>query len=201
MTRVAILGCCLTALVLGCGGGGGSTSSSESTVTEEGSGGGEGVVVIDENDPRVSTSAGEEGGIVVLWPRVMGLPGDEAGRVQAHIVELVRRRYPNAPVDIRPDPERVCPRSGCRGASVGALLVVQDGSCATVGIVGRPGAADLTLLRWSGDLTVRDREVPFREPPESHVTLHEASPCGDLERDLQLNDAAVEEALRAAMAD
>lgn len=179
----------------GCGGG--AASSSEVVVSDEASGG-EGAVVIEDDDPRVSRSAGEEGGVVVLFPRVMGLPDDEAARLQAHMVEVARRVFPNRPMDVRPDPERVCPRTGCQGISLGALLVVQDGACATVGIIGAPGTTDLTLTRWSGQLTVRDQAIPFREPPESHVTLHDRVPCSELEANLAQEDNAVEEAMRRA---
>lgn len=191
-----MLRCFVIALALsGCGGS--STTSTETS--SEGTGGGEGAVVtIEEDDPRVSRSGGEEGGVVVLWPRVMGLPGDEVNLLQTHLVDLARRVFPDREVDVRPDPERVCPRAGCATVSIGALLVTQDGNCSVVAVVGRPGPNELTLLRWSGDLTVRDREIPFREPPESHITIHESSPCAEMDRDLAVNDAAVEEAMRNA---
>lgn len=180
--------------MLGCSPPGGESASSAGS-TEE-SGGGE--VIIEEDDPRVSRSAGAEGGVVVLYPRVMGLPENEPETLQAHMVELAQRVFPDRPIDVRPDPERVCPRTGCNGVSLGALLVVQNGQCATVGVVGGPGPTDLTLTRWSGMLIVRDRVIPFREPPESHITLQEASPCDQLTEHLPVEDYAVEEALRRA---
>lgn len=67
-----------------------------------------------------------------------------------------------------------------------------------MGIVGGPGPTDLTLTRWSGRLIVRDRVIPFREPPESHVVLQDSSPCDQLVEHLTVEDYAVEEALRAA---
>lgn len=178
--------------LLGCSGGSGGGSRAS------GSGGGEATIVIDEDDARVSRSAGVEGGVTVLFPRVMGLPGGEPAALQAHMVELAGRLFPDRPIDVRPDPERVCPRSGCNGVSLGALLVVRNGTCATVGIVGGPGATDLTLTRWSGRLIVRDRVIAFREPPESHVVLQDSSPCDQLLEHLTVEDYAVEEALRAA---
>ncbi len=168
-------------------------SAVETEGAEEGS-----VVVVEEQDDRVSQSAGEEGGVVVLWPRVMGLPESEPTVLQAHMVELARRVFPNRPVDVRPDPERVCPRGGCRGVSLGALLVAQDGNCATVAVVGRPGESEMTLLPWAGRLTIRDRAIPVREPPESHVTLHDSVRCTELERRLDAGDSDVEAALRQA---
>lgn len=160
---------------------------------------GDPVAVVERDDPRVSRSAGEEGGVVVLYPRVMGLPEDAPARLQAHMVALVRRIFPNRPIDVRPDPERVCPRDGCLGPSLGALLVAQNGTCATVAVIGNPGRGEHALIRWSGRLTVRDRVIPFREPPESHVTLQEATRCADLEAELAEEDYAVEEALRRAI--
>ncbi len=157
-----------------------------------------GEVIIDEQDARVSTSAGEEGGVVVLFPRVMGIPGDEPATLQQHMVEVAQRVFPDRPIDVRPDPERVCPRRGCRGVSLGALLVVQNGQCATVGIIGGPGPTDLRLTRWSGRLILRTQTIPFREPPESYVTLQDASPCELLTEHLPVEDSAVEEALRRA---
>lgn len=179
----------LAALLLAaCSGGAGGSGS--------GSSGGE--LIVEEDDPRVSRSAGPEGGVVVLFPRVMGIPEDEPATLQAHMVEVARRVFPDREIDVRPDPERVCPRRGCHGVSLGALLIVQNGQCATVGIVGGPGPSDLTLTRWTGRLIVRDRVIPFREPPESHIVLQDASPCAQLLEHLPVEDYAVEEALRRA---
>jgi hypothetical protein len=197
MARVAMIGIALSAIALGCGGSG--SQSTTTSAEEETAGGEDGVVVTIENDDsRVSRSAGEEGGVVVLWPRVMGLPGPEAQALQAHLVEVAQRVFPDRPLDVRPDPERVCPRGGCLGVSIGALLVTQNETCAVVAVVSAPGEGDLTLLRWAGRLTVRDRNVPFREPPESHITLQEATLCQDMAAELRENDPAIEEALRAA---
>ncbi len=176
-------------IVSGCGG---------AAATSGSSGGESANVVIDEDDARVSRSAGEEGGVVVLFPRVMGLPGGEAAALQAHMVELAQRVFPNRPMDVRPDPERVCPRTGCQGVALGALLVSQNGNCVVVGVVGAPGQTDLTLTRWAGNLTVRDQTIPFRDPPESHVTVHDMIACDSLGEALGEEDYAVEEALRRA---
>lgn len=191
-------------LLFACGGG--SADSTGSAPSDETAGGevlddtGEdGVtVVIDESDDRVSSSAGEEGGVVVFWPRIMGFAGAEAALLQERLVAIARRVDPDGPIDVRPEPQRVCPRGGCEAPSLGVLLVVQDGTCATVAIIGRPHDGDLSLVRWTGDLTVRDAQVPFREPPESHITLHDRTPCADLATELAAHEAEVEAALRAA---
>ena len=186
-------------LVAGCGGGGTSgeegVTSDEGAVTEGGEGDGM-VVVIDDDDDRVSTSAGEEGGIVVMWPRVMGFSGEESALLQQRLVAIARRVAPNGPIDIRPEPQRVCPRGGCNAPSLGVLLVVQDGTCATVAIIGRPRDGNLTLVPWTGDLDISDRNIPFREPPESHVVLHDRTSCADLATELGAHEAEVEAALR-----
>jgi hypothetical protein len=182
-----------TLMIGGCGGAPPSSAAEGEQASGE-------AVIIEEDDPRVSRSAGEEGGVVVLYPRVMGLPDQEPAALQAHMVELAQRVFPNRPLDVRPDPERVCPRDGCLGPSLGALLVAQNGTCATVAVVGNPGRGEHALLRWSGRLTVRDRVIPFREPPESHITLQEATPCEGLGAELGEEDYAVEEALRHAAA-
>lgn len=186
---------CFIGLVLlaisGCGGGTAASSSASSS-------GDEPVVIIEDDDARVSRSAGEEGGVVVLFPRVMGLPGEEAQHLQQHMVALAQRVFPDRPMDVRPDPERVCPRSGCNGVSLGALLVTQNGNCVVLGVVGAPGPTDLTLRRWAGEITVRDETIPFRDPPESHVTVHDMAACGELDAALGEEDYAIEEALRRA---
>ncbi|HEY8429866.1 MAG TPA: hypothetical protein VIL20_15890 [Sandaracinaceae bacterium] len=185
-TQAAWLAALLLAACSGSGTGGARATSS----------GGE--ILVEEDDPRVSRSAGPEGGVVVLYPRVMGIPEDEPAALQAHMVELARRVFPDREIDVRPEPERVCPRRGCNGVSLGALLIVQNGQCATVGIVGGPGPSDLTLTRWTGRLIVRDRVIPFREPPESHIVLQDSAPCSQLLEHLPVEDYAVEEALRRA---
>ena len=90
----------------------------------------------------------------------------------------------------------MCPRGGCNAPSLGVLLVTQDGSCATVAIIGRPRDGNLTLIPWTGSLDVTDRNVPFREPPESHVVLHDRTACADLASELGAHEADVEAALR-----
>ena len=104
------------------------------------------------------------------------------------------------PLDVRPDPERVCPRDGCLGPSLGALLVTQNGTCAAVAVVGNPGRGEHALIRWSGRLTVRDRVIPYRDPPESHVTLQEATPCEGMGAELA-EEAVSDRVRRHAHAD
>ncbi len=152
-----------------------------------------------ENDSRVSTSAGVEDGAVVLWPRMIGFPpGQEANDVQLRIKGLVERAMPDAPVDVRPDPERTCPRMGCAGVSVGTLFVAQGDSCLVVAIVSEPGVSPQKLVPWAGRMNLRAAEIPFREPAESWVQVRDFVPCAGLSAALAEHDAEVEAAIQEA---
>src|SRR5690606_4525432 len=136
-------------------------------------------------DPRVSTSAGEAGGVVVLWPRVV--PGQdaesfasEAELVQSRLVELSSGAFEGRPMDVRPSPQRVCPQDGCAGPSIGAMVLHQSRGCAVVALLGRPGDSEVRLVPWAGQVELKQSVVPFREPPESHVTVKEMVPCESL---------------------
>lgn len=192
-SRSTALRCRVLGLGLGLAIGCGSSAAPERSEPRSSAGGS-----TQGDDPRISRSAGEEGGVVVLFPRVIGDAGEQAAALQIHMEEVARRVFPNRPLDVRPAPERVCPRPGCRGVSLGAVLIARNGQCAAVGVVGGPGPTDLTLLRWGGQLVVRERTIPFREPPESRVTLEDAVPCDALGAALAEEDYAVEEALRRA---
>jgi len=77
--------------------------------------------------PEVTRSNGAKGGVVVFWPRVIPKASDSethdlAAKVQQKVVDLVKKTLPDAEVDVRPEPERVCPRVGCTAMTVGALF-------------------------------------------------------------------------------
>src|SRR5690242_7723512 len=88
--------------------------------------------------PEISRSTGTAGGVVVLWPRIVGdkggpLEGDTrqiAARIQRRLQSIVGRALPGRSVDVRPEPERVCPRAGCQAIAVGAVLSRSGGGCA-----------------------------------------------------------------------
>jgi len=152
--------------------------------------------------PRVSHSRGEKGGVVLLWPRVY--PSDltadmrpEATAFQGRLRELVERELPDRPVDIRPEPERVCPSEGCLGTSVGVLLVRVEDGCAAVLQVGPPGQEPTRLEVWAGLMDIA-LEVPFREPPESHVKVRDFVPCDALLSTSAEREANVVRAIREA---
>lgn len=151
-----------------------------------------------ENDPRVSKSAGEEGGIVVLWPRVVGIPENEPLALQSKLREIAAATLPDAPVDLRPDPERTCPRAGCNGVSVGALLVQQNQSCLVVVLVAEAGPSPTHLIPVMGRMTIRETEIPFREPAESFVHAQDFADCATLDASLESHRAEIAAAIEDA---
>jgi len=152
-----------------------------------------------EVDPRVSTSAGEPGGMIVLWPRVVtdgSSEATEAGEVQAQLRSTVDPMLNAAAIEVRPEPERVCPQSGCRALAVGAILLKAGTGCAVVATVSQPGETPTQLVEWAGDVELRNTNVPFREPPEQHVQVVDFVPCSDLGTALLAGEPAVAERIR-----
>jgi hypothetical protein len=134
--------------------------------------------------PEISRSAGVPGGFVVMWPRM--IPKDDpevhdmAVKVQQRLKDLAHATFPDAPVELRPEPERVCAQSGCEGVSVGAVITKRERGCALVVVVGPPGAdTKLKLVPWLGVIKAKG-EPPFREPPESFITIQEYGDCNKL---------------------
>lgn len=155
----------------------------------------------DKDAPEISRSGGEEGGVVVFWPRVTPRTDDPAtrelaGKVQGKLVELVKKAAPKRARDVRPEPERVCQRSGCAAMTVGVVLVSQDKGCAVVALVSGPGTAPAKLVPWAGAIELKAQEVPFREPPESEITVKDMAPCDKLLDQLSKGDAAVVKAIK-----
>jgi hypothetical protein len=156
------------------------------------------------SDPRVSRSAGEPGGVVVLWPRI--IPAGEvdstrmiAGLVQDRMKELVERTLPGRAIDVRPDPERTCPQAGCAAVALGVLIVRDGDGCAVVGFVMPPGTTEATtLVPWAGGLTLKRSAIPFRAHPESEVSVSDFGRCNDLPASLAEHEADVAAALTAA---
>ena len=155
-----------------------------------------------EDAPQISRSRGAEGGVVLLWPRI--IPGSAAGEsralaaaVQARLRDMVEEALPGRAIDVRPDPERVCPQGGCEGLSVGALLLREDNGCAVVALIGGPGRAPTRMVPLAGRVRLHTPFVPFREPPESHVTITDFGPCSSLLDDFSAHRGEVEAALRA----
>ena len=134
--------------------------------------------------PHISRSTGEKGGIVVFWPRVIPKTDDpavheHAAMLQKQLAAIAEKKYPGK-VDVRPEPERVCPRSGCSAATLGVLLAHGGGGCTAVALVADPGTSPTRLVPWAGKVRLKAQEVPFREYPESAVTISDAVPCDQL---------------------
>ena len=157
--------------------------------------------------PEISRSAGSEGAVVVLWPRIIPKTEDPetlalAEKIQSKLASMATAAGAKA-VDKRPAPERVCPRpAGCVGPSIGAVLTVKESACAVAVVVGPPGASDVELLPLAGGFDLKRSTVPFREPPESALTIVEFAKCSDLRTSLMENavlpgQVAVEARLKA----
>ncbi|MFO0749809.1 MAG: hypothetical protein U1F43_29675 [Myxococcota bacterium] len=155
--------------------------------------------------PNVSHSRGVDGGVVLLWPRV--IPSAELERVrpmaaalQERLMGLVTQAYPGRPVDRRPEPERVCPPNGCAGIAVGVLLAVRGDSCYAVAVVSAPGRAPQQLTPWAGTVSA-EAEIPFRAHPEEHVHTQDYVPCALLLDQARERDDRVRAALDAVRPD
>jgi len=154
-------------------------------------------------DSRVSTTRGEEDGIVLLWPRVVPSAGEDdmstvAAALQERMRAITERALPAQPIDARPQPQRACPNAGCLGLAFGAVLAHSGSRCVVVATITRPGESPTSLVGWSGGVTVRQTSVPFREPPESALGVTDFLACEDLDVLLGEGDGEVEAALREA---
>lgn len=142
---------------------------------------------------EISHSRGRPGGVVVLWPRVVPETDDAevaalAARLQTRLQAAAIASVPAAKIDVRPQPERVCPRSGCRAVSVGLMLGHQDGGCAALAVVGPAGPEAQRLVPLAGKFQMSDASLLYRAAPEGKVVVSEFVPCAELEASLD-NDA------------
>ncbi len=135
--------------------------------------------------PEISRSVGAPGGVVVLWPRVIPATEDPAlrslaGQVQSRLKAMVDTAGPGRQVDVRPEPERVCPKAGCDALAVGAVLHHAQGGCVAVVTVQAPGRSEQVLVPFAGVVDFKQPTVPFREPPESSLLVKDFWPCSEL---------------------
>lgn len=154
--------------------------------------------------PEISRSVGEEGGVVVLWPRVIPRSDGAVARAAAFVVQeeakrLVAEIAAARPVDVRPEPERVCPQAGCKGVAVGAVVVHQREACVVVATVSLPGRSEQILVPWAGAVDLKQERVPFREPPESALTIRDFASCRELKAPMAEREEAVRAALKQAL--
>lgn len=160
------------------------------------------------DDPRISRSRGVEGGVVVLWPRIISVNSTNtitpamqqvAFKLQQRMIALVTRVAPGRPIDVRPDPERTCPMGGCLGASFGVLLMASETGCAPVALISAPGQSVTRLVPWAGNIQLSASFVPFRAPPESSSSVKDFVPCDALLESLGALEPAVEQALKSVL--
>jgi hypothetical protein len=151
--------------------------------------------------PEISRSLGKKGGVVVLWPRVSAKSDakpEDVARVQAALVQIARGVSDK--VDVRPEPERVCPKeTGCKAVALGAAIAASGQGCAVIATVSPPGTSPAKLVPWVGELTLTHTTAPFRSPPEALMTITDFTPCSDLATALDAGASKVSEALKAAL--
>ncbi|MDC0715870.1 hypothetical protein [Nannocystis bainbridge] len=170
--------------------------------------GGTGVAAGSPNDtrflaPEISHSKGVAGGVVVLFPRIIpsaiAAENQNYGQsIQQKVKQLVEKALPGRPIDVRPSPERVCPKAGCDGVSIGVLFTRQNNSCVAVALVNGPGVSTTKLVPWGGEITLKADPIQFRDPPENFVTIKDYANCDQLVVEMGKQDSFVEAALRAA---
>lgn len=157
--------------------------------------------------PEISRSAGVAGGIVVLWPRIVlphgaGTADNEtrqiAGSVQRRLVELAKSAAGGRPIEVRPEPERVCPKQGCNAVAVGALLARAGSGCAVVAWTSAPGPSPAELVSWAGQFQLKATTIPFRDPAENFVNVTDYVPCGTVLTEPPARDSDVTDAIQRA---
>ena len=153
---------------------------------------------------NVSKSPGTPGGVTILWPRIIPRDiidqnRDLGAALQSQMKLLVEKHLPGRPIDFRPEPERVCPKTGCAGASVGLLLSRQGQGCLVLALISRPGASPTKIVPWVGKVQLRSDTVGFREWPESQITVDDYVPCTSLLSTMDAQEPAIAAALKAAV--
>jgi hypothetical protein len=137
--------------------------------------------------PEVSHSRGRNDGVVVLWPRLVPETEDPvivdlARRLQQRVADTAAASVDARRIDLRPAPERVCPRAGCKTTSITLMLGHQDGGCALIGLVGPAGPEPQRLVPLAGKFQMGEPYLPFRSPPEGQVIVTEFVACAELEQ-------------------
>jgi len=138
-----------------------------------------------------------------MWPRIIPKKARQQTRglalsLQNEMRKMVEQVLPGRPIDVRPEPERVCPRGGCKGVSVGSLIIRDDEGCLVIALIGRPGDYPLRLIPWVGDMRLKKEWVTFREPPESSVIISDYAKCNQVISGLKDKARWVREAILTA---
>ncbi|MGB0678636.1 MAG: hypothetical protein ACPGUV_03135 [Polyangiales bacterium] len=147
----------------------------------------------------MSRSRGETGGLIVMWPRVVpdsAKDSAEAATIHRALQDVARQVLPQGPIDVRPSPERVCPRQGCRATVLGAMLSYRAQDCVVLAWAAEPGKSPSRIVPWVGGVRLKQSEVPFREPPENAVVVHDYIACDKAMGKLPLASIGVSALLR-----
>jgi len=152
--------------------------------------------------PEISHSKGTKGGVVLLYPRIIPASvaaeaGPLASQVQQRLGAIAQRALPGRPIDIRPRPERACPKGGCDGMPINVVFSKSGNACMVVAVIGGPGETPQRLIPWAGEVVFRSDTVPFRDPPESQITVKDYAPCDALMNTLTDNESFIEAAIRS----
>jgi len=133
------------------------------------------------------------------------VPGEGVDWLREHVVavqkrlrQIAERVDANAPIDVRPAPQRTCPKKGCAGVAVGALVLWSGNGCAILALVSPPGQEPTSIIPWSGKVQLKKQSVGFRSPPEDQVTTEDMVPCDTITETLDELEPEVEKAIRAA---
>ncbi len=157
------------------------------------------VALAGRDAPEISRSRGSSRGIVVLWPRLVPETDDPvlrelAERMRDRLYGAAAEVVPYRRVDVRPEPERVCPLRGCRGPAVSVMIGHREGGCVVVGLLQPPGPKPPVAWSIAGKVDLTE-PLAFRRPPEKALVVREFTPCAYAEAGFDRK--AVVEALRA----
>src|SRR5439155_13551509 len=123
-----------------------------------------------------------------------------AARVQSKLAAVAGRAVPGAPLDVRPEPERVCPKpNGCTAAAIGAMVTRNGKGCAVIALVSGAGPSPQRIVAWAGGIKADALTVPFRDPPEPHVKVLDYASCDKLDDEMNAHEADLAAAIRAAV--
>lgn len=153
--------------------------------------------------PEISHSKGVAGGVVVLWPRIIPAAIAEensqiAAQLQAKMKSVVERALPGRAIDMRPKPERVCPKAGCDAMSINVLFTRNSTACVAVAVINAPGTSSTKLMPWGGTVELKSDTIQFRDMPENFVKIKDYVPCDQLVTSMAEADQFIEAAIRAA---
>jgi hypothetical protein len=155
--------------------------------------------------PEITRSVGTPKSVVVLWPRMSAKSvnpqtKDLAQRLQARVRDLAAQAAPGRGIDLRPDPERSCPRpNGCDAPTVSVLFLADNGACAALVVVSKPGPSPQQLVPWIGQVRLKRDAVPFREPTESAVTVDDFASCAKMSESFGDHEADIVAAIKTVL--